>query len=165
MTTGRPVCHPQAMTSDLPLIGGCNCGEIRYCITRPILTAYICHCHLFQKRSGSAFSMSVVIPADGFDLMRGTPLRTDRRLASGARNLAHVCPACHSRIHTQREGRATVNVRAGTLDDTGWLRPVAQFWTSSAQPWALVRDDILSYAEQPTDFAPLLAAWRNQRAH
>ena len=55
-------------------------------------------------------------------------------------------------------GAPTLNVRAGTLDDTSWLRPAAQIWTSSAQPWALVRDNIVSYEEQPTDFAAVLAA-------
>ena len=139
--------------------GGCNCGAVRYEITRPILTAYICHCHRCQKRTGSAFSMAVVVPADGFRLTQGEPLRTERLLDGGARNLSWVCPACHSRTHTQREGRARVRVRAGTLDDTSGIRPVAQLFTADAQPWALVRDDILSYAGQPADPAPLLEAW------
>jgi hypothetical protein len=52
-----------------------------------------------------------------------------------------------------------MNLRAGTLDDTS-DRPVAQFWTESAQPWAVVAEDILSYPQQPTDFAPVLVAWR-----
>ena len=68
------------------------------------------------------------------------------------------CASCYSRINTQREGAPTLNVRAGTLDDTSWLRPVAQIWTSSAQPWALVRDNIVSFEEQPTDFAAAFAA-------
>lgn len=154
--------HPSAPSraDAATMVGGCNCGAVRYLITRPILTAYICHCHRCQKRTGSAFSMSVVVPADGFRVVEGEPLRTERLVAGGAKNLSWVCPACHSRTHTHREGRATVNVRAGTLDDTGAIRPVAQFWTDSAQPWALVRGDILSYAGQPADFAPLLAAWR-----
>lgn len=79
MTTGLAFCNPRGMASDLPLRGGCNCGEVRYLITRPILTTYICHCHLCQKRTGSAFSMPVVIPADGFDLVQGTLLQTERR--------------------------------------------------------------------------------------
>jgi hypothetical protein len=45
------------------------CGAIRYLVTRPFLTAYICHCHLCQKRTGSAFSLSVVLPADGLELV------------------------------------------------------------------------------------------------
>jgi hypothetical protein len=148
--------------SDTPngLSGGCNCGAVRYLVTRSFLTVYICHCHLCQKRTGSAFSMSVVLPADGLQLVAGELLRTERLLLNGAKNVSWLCPACYSRIYTRREGAPTLNLRAGTLDDTSRFRPVAQFWTSSAQPWALLKDNVLSYAEQPADYAPLLAAWQ-----
>lgn len=142
------------------MLGGCNCGEVRYIITRPPLTAYICHCHRCQKRTGSAFSMSIVVPADGLQIVKGKLIRTERRLESGTKNVSHICASCYSRTHTRREGGPTINVRAGTLDDTSMIRPVAQIWTGSAQPWALVSDGILSYVEQPTDYAPLLAAWK-----
>jgi hypothetical protein len=142
------------------LPGGCSCGKIRYLVRRPFLTAYICHCHRCQKRTGSAFSMSVVIPADGLQIVTGELLATERRLDSGAKNLSWVCPTCHTRSHTRPEGSRTINLRAGTLDETGNIRPVAQFWTESAQPWALVKDGILSYRQQPTDYAALLAAWK-----
>jgi len=148
------------MVGDLPMPGGCNCGELRYIITRRLLTAYICHCHLCQKRTGSAFSMSVVIPASGLQILQGKLMRTERLLGSGTKNISYICPSCYTRTHTHREGGPTTNVRAGTLDDTSMIRPVAQIWTGSAQPWALVRDNILSYVEQPTDFTPLLAAWK-----
>ena len=59
-----------------------------------------------------------------------------------------------------RSGRgARINVRAGTVDDTRAIRPVAQFFTDGGQPGALVRD-ILSNTGQPTEIAPLLAAWQ-----
>jgi len=140
-------------------MGGCNCGALRYRVTRPVLACYICHCHLCQKRSGSAFSMSVVLPADGLELTQGTALETQRRRPDGKVNHSLVCPDCHSRLITRREGAPTLNLRAGTLDETAWLRPVAQFWTASAQPWAVQRGAILSYAGQPEDYAPMLAAW------
>src|SRR5260370_39054533 len=114
--------------------GGRNCGEIRYSVRREPLTAYICHCHLCQKRTGSAFSMQIVIPADGFELLAGTPIQKERILPSGKRNMSLVCPSCYSRISTQREAFPTISIRAGTLDDTGWIKPVAQSWSSSAQP-------------------------------
>lgn len=155
--------NSNAMAATLAPAGGCNCGAIRYRVTRPFLTAYICHCHLCQKRTGSAFSFSVVLPADGLELVAGQPLRTERLLADGSRNISWICSACYSRIYTQREVGPTINLRAGTLDDTSQLRPVAQFWTVSAQPWALITNDVLSYAEQPADYAPMLAAW--QAAH
>jgi hypothetical protein len=148
----------------IPAVGGCNCGGLRYRVTKEPLTAYICHCHLCQKRTGSAFSMSVVCRADGFHLERGEPTRTERILANGSKNYSYVCAGCHSRLYTQRDSSLTINLRAGTLDDTSRIRPVAQIWTSSAQPWAIVQEDgILSYSEQPVDFRPLIEAWKAAR--
>jgi len=146
------------MSQAVSLLGGCNCGAVRYRVTRAPLTAYICHCHLCQKRTGSAFSLSAVFPAGALQITAGQPRRTERVLPDGAKNVSWMCADCQSRIHTQREGRPTLNLRAGTLDDTSWVRPAAQMWTSSAQPWAIV-PGILSYEEQPTDFTPVLAAW------
>ena len=92
------------------LTGGCNCGALRYLVTRPLLTVYICHCHLCQKRTGSAFSMSVVLPADGLKIVAGELLRSEQRLPSGARNISWLCPACYSRIYTQREGSPAIDL-------------------------------------------------------
>ena len=147
------------MNPTLPLIGGCNCGAVRYRISRAPLLAYICHCHLCQKRTGGAFSLSMVFPENALEITSGEPERAERVLPDGAKNVSWLCAACHSRIHTRREGRPTLNLRAGTLDDTSWVRPVAQMWVSSAQPWAIV-PGILTYEEQPTDFAAVLAAGR-----
>jgi hypothetical protein len=43
-------------------------------------------------------------------------------------------------------------VRAGTLDDTSWLRPAAHFWTRSKQPWVVLPDERSHVFEaQPDD--------------
>ena len=149
----------------LPAPGGCNCGQLRYRVTKEPLTSYICHCHRCQKRTGSAFSMSIVIPATGLHFEKGEPTKTERILANGSKYCSYVCAHCHSRrLCTQRDDWPTINLRAGTLDDTARIRPVAQIWTSSAQAWAVVKDDgILSYSEQPADFGPIVEAWKNAR--
>ena len=147
------------MIPPLPLGGGCNCGAVRYRISRAPLTAYICHCHLCQKRTGGAFSLSMVFPKEALEFTAGKPARTERVLPNGDKNLSWICAACHSRIHTRRESWPTLNLRAGTLDDTSWVRPAAQMWVSSAQPWAIVAG-ILTYDEQPADFAEVLRAGR-----
>jgi hypothetical protein len=143
-------------------VGGCNCGAVRYVVNAEPLTAYICHCNLCQKRTGSAFSHSIVFPEDALTVTAGTPERTERALPNGRLNTSYVCGACLSRLWTHREGWPTVNVRAGTLDDTHDVRPVAQMWVSSAQPWAIVKDDILSFEEQPADFGLIVKAWANR---
>ncbi|MBV9540918.1 MAG: GFA family protein [Alphaproteobacteria bacterium] len=147
------------MDFPVPATGGCNCDDLRYRLTKAPLTAFICHCHLCQKRTGSAFSMSMVFPADALHFEKGEPFKTERALPNGSKNISYICRHCYSRIYTQRNGSPTINVRVGTLDDTSSIRPVAQIWTSSAQHWA-VQKDILSYAEQPSDFAALLEAWK-----
>jgi len=148
------------MATRYPIEGGCNCGEVRYRIAKEPLTLYLCHCHLCQKRTGSAFSMQVVFPADAFGLVAGEPITRDRILPGGKRNVSLVCPLCLSRISTRREDSPTVSIRAGALDDTSWLKPVAQIWISSAQPRAIV-PGILSFEEQPADFSVLLTAWKS----
>ena len=143
-----------------PAAGGCNCGGLRYRIVKEPLTAYICHCHRCQKRTGGPFSFSLVMPADGFLLEEGEPVRSGRTLADGASNMSYSCGECYSRIYTHRTNSPTLNLRAGTLDDTSRVRPVAQMWTSSAQPWAILRDGTLTCAEQPDDFRPWIDAWK-----
>jgi hypothetical protein len=139
------------------IAGGCNCGQIRYQLSAAPLTCYLCHCHLCQKRTGSPFSMTLVLPAGALEITEGQTQSTQRVRPDGAVNVGHICGVCQSRIHTEVVGRPTVNLRAGALDDTSWVRPVAQFWATSAQPWALV-PDILTYDQQPTDPTPMLAA-------
>ncbi len=53
---------------------------------------------------------------------------------SGRVNTRLVCPECGSWIcGLPRDG--VVRVRAGSLDDTSWLRPTRHIWTRSKQPW------------------------------
>jgi hypothetical protein len=40
-------------------------------------------------------------------------------------------------------------VRAGTLDDTSWLRPTMHFWTRSKQPWITLPGDNQTFETQP----------------
>jgi hypothetical protein len=53
-----------------------------------------------------------------------------------------------------------MTVRAGTLDDTAWLVPVAHMFMRSAQPWVLPAANAECHETGPKDFRPLLLAWR-----
>lgn len=142
-----------------PATGGCNCSKLRYKMTKEPVACYICHCHQCQKRTGSAFSMSVIMPADGLQIELGEPVASARGLPDGATSRSYTCAACHSRLYTRKDGSHTLNLRAGTLDNTHYVRPIAQIWTSSAQPWA-IQSGILSYPEQTLDYRPWLEAWK-----
>jgi hypothetical protein len=139
--------------------GGCNCGAVRYVLRAAPLTAYICHCHLCQKRTGAAFSFSLVVPADAVEVVKGEAQVRERIGSDGEASFSAACPSCHSRLWVERRNWGTRNLRAGTLDETTELRPAAQMWTASAQRWAIA-PAILSFEGQPTDFAAVLLAGR-----
>lgn len=96
----------------------------------------VCHCKECQRQSGSAFGMGLFIPKERFLLIQGTLKTFTRSSDSGRPVVCSFCPDCGNRIIHEPSALPTmVNVRAGTLDDTTWLKPTVQAWTVSKQPW------------------------------
>lgn len=140
----------------LPQTGGCLCGAVRYKLTQPPLVAYTCHCTVCQRLTGSAFSSALIIAADACRFVGGE-VRSFQRLADSGRTVTRwVCSACGTWIcNGAKPGTAPrgtfVGVRAGTLDNTSWLRPTAHFWTRSAQPWVKLPEGDTRFETQPED--------------
>lgn len=146
-----------------PYLGGCQCGELRYEIACEPVTLYVCHCTDCQKQSSSAFGMSLTIPTSSLKIVSGTMKEWTRPAQSGASVFCKFCPTCGSRILHGKDSRPDfINIKAGTLDDTSWLAPVAQVWTKRAQRWVCLDADLLSYEAQPPDPAPMWARWETE---
>ena len=123
----------------LPQTGGCHCGAIRYEITEEQQSVYTCHCTDCQRLTSSAFSMGVIVPEKAFRLMGAEPRQLQRTADSGRISTRLVCPNCGTWVcGLPRDGLH--RVRAGTLDDTSWLRPTRHIWTRSKQPWITIAD-------------------------
>ena len=138
----------------LPLTGGCSCGAIRYEIASFPLLLYSCNCTDCQAASGSAFALNMPVATADFHMgwRRASP--------SGADVTSWFCGECGARIYGERQGRPqTMNLRAGTLDDTGWLVPVADLFTSRAQGWIRPAAGAECHALQAPDFG-LALKWR-----
>jgi hypothetical protein len=134
----------------LPQTGGCQCGAPRYEITQAPRMVYTCHCTDCQCLTSSAFSMGLVLADGAFLLTAGEPRPLQKTADSGRVTTRWVCPECGSWVcGAPRPGSRIV--RAGTLDDTSWLRPTAHFWTRSAQPWVVLPEGGRSFATQPSD--------------
>jgi hypothetical protein len=117
----------------LPWEGRCRCGEVRIAISAPPLLTAACHCTGCQTMSASAFSLSVAVPRDGFEVRRGEAVVGG--LHGATRH--YFCPHCLSWMFTSPEGHdAIVNVRASILDDHGWFVPFVEFWTREKYAWA-----------------------------
>ena len=152
-TPGRHPVRPA-----LPLSGGCQCGACRYEIAGWPLAFYVCHCTECQAQSASAFGESLQVR--GGDLrLTGPTAVTTRRTDTGTTIEGTFCTSCGTRlVHRRGASLDVVNVRAGTLDDRAWLRPVAHIWTRSRQPWVILGD--VPAFEQAGDVAQMRELWR-----
>ncbi|HEY1638571.1 MAG TPA: GFA family protein [Rhizomicrobium sp.] len=145
----------------LPMTGGCSCGRVRYEITTFPLLLYSCNCTDCQTASGSAFALNMPVATKGFRVIKGEPKGWHHLSPSGADVSSWFCGECGARIYGSRNSRPdSMNLRAGTLDDTSWLTPVAHMFMRSAQPWVKPADGIECHDEGPLDFAPLAQKWR-----
>jgi hypothetical protein len=148
---------PEMAKIELPLTGTCHCGGLTYEIAaRPVCCA-VCHCTNCQRISGSAFACNIVVPEAGFRITGGEIGRVEWTADSGRSRWGDFCATCGSRIvHGSTPSTGMLIVRAGTLDDRSWLRPMAHIWTRSAQPWVDF-GDIPAYEKSPEDWKPLFA--------
>lgn len=148
--------------------GGCQCGSIRYRLSGPPKMLYACHCSDCQKQSSSAFGMSLIMNRTDVDFTRGgEQLKTwDTRGEDGRLKRCAFCPRCGSRIyHASEPEDETISIKAGSLDDTRWLRPVAHIWLQSAQPWLDIEDArVQRFEREPDDRSLLAELWRRQSA-
>lgn len=143
--------------------GGCQCGALRYWLEGEPLALCACHCTDCQRRSGSAFGMTMFAARDRVALVRGEPACYDYREDDGRRWLGAYCGTCAVRLWSESpRAPGILFLAAGTLDDTAGLQPVAHVWTRSAQPWVAIPRDVLVFDTQP-EMEVLLRAWRERR--
>jgi hypothetical protein len=118
---------------NLPLEGGCRCGQVRLKISAPPILTMACHCTGCQKMSSSAFSLSAAIPAEAFEVIEGEPVIGG--LHGSTRH--YFCPHCKTWMFTRPEGMDWfVNLRPTMLDDTGWYSPFVETFTSEKLSFA-----------------------------
>jgi hypothetical protein len=134
----------------LPLTGDCLCGKVRYEIGEAPQLAYTCHCRDCQRLTGSAFSMAIDVRDATFRLHGIEPRGLASIAQSGRTKVRLVCPECGCWIcGTARADTGMRRVRAGTLDDTSWLRPTAHFWVRSKQSWVSLPKGAEIFETQP----------------
>lgn len=150
------------MTYDwrLPWDGECRCGRVNIRISKlPIMTA-ACHCIGCQRMSASAYSLTAMIPNEGFEVTSGEPVIGGLQGA-----LRHFfCPHCKSWMFTRSEAfDRFVNVRPTMLHNASWFVPFIETYTSEKLPWASTPATHRFEKFPPMEaFAPLMAeyAWQ-----
>lgn len=146
----------------LPAEGGCRCGAVRFRLTEPPVVTAVCHCLGCQRMTGGAYSTTATVPAGGFAVIVGEPVRGGLRTGAGVHQ---HCPDCHSWVFTEIEGMDFVNIRATMFDDATWFAPFMESQTVEALPWARVAAP-RSFARFPdaADYPELMTAYAKAAA-
>ncbi|UPJ49095.1 GFA family protein [Bradyrhizobium sp. 200] len=122
---------------------------------------YTCNCTDCQRQTGSAFALNMPVRFKDFRILQGEPNGWHHTSPNGTAVISRFCGNCGTRLYGERDGRPeTVSLRAGTLDDTSWLSPVAHFFTRSAQSWVQPAPGAQCFETQPNGWGSLLPAWR-----
>lgn len=144
---------------DFPQEGGCQCGAVRYRLHASPLSVYNCHCKDCQRFSGAAWSMSMIIRDEDFELLSGQIAQYDRKADSGNVVRMCFCANCHGWVWNEPASPGIKVGRAGTLDDINWARPVGNIWTESKAAWVDIDPTLVNFAKGAADRTPLFDAW------
>lgn len=143
---------------ELPIDGGCRCGQVRFRITALPVMAMACHCTGCQRMTASAFSTTVMTPVDAFAIISGSTVVGGMH----AEPEHHHCDWCKGWVFTRLNERVPfVNVRATMLDDPAPFPPFIESYVSEKLPWAQTgASHSFARFPEPHEYPALMAAYR-----
>lgn len=123
--------------------GGCLCGSVRYRTRNNPVRTQACHCTYCQRRSGSAFGISVYFKDSDVEITSGTLKTYEHRSDETSRwHRLQFCPECGTTVTWTTEilpgARA---IAGGTFDDPKWLVIERHIWMRSAHSWIVPPKD------------------------
>ena|SRR5690348_14822844 len=131
------------------ITGGCLCGKVRYSGNAEPVFVGVCHCRDCQKFTGSAFAVVIGVPEAAISV-QGRVATYRKPGDSGKPIERRFCPECGASIADAAEALPGVMMLgAGTLDDASWVKPGAQIYCDSAQPWVELGGEMPRFAKMP----------------
>jgi hypothetical protein len=117
--------------TDVRLTGGCQCGAVRFVMTRMPKEPCICHCRMCQKHSGNFFQAFGGVDLEYFELTRGEITWW----ASSATAERGFCRNCGTPLAWREPGRAYIAMTTGSFDHPELVKPKHQYGAESMMPW------------------------------
>jgi len=130
--------------------GRCQCGDISYSFQRDkIISSHHCHCKDCQRATGSGKATIIFIAKKHVNLI-GEPKYYESKGTSGSHVRRGFCPNCGSGILSYtKELPHILFIKAGTLDDSSWVKIDSNFFTKSANDWNKPDESIKSFEKNP----------------
>ena len=131
--------------------GGCLCGNIRYEFKRKdVVSAGHCHCKDCQRITGSGKATIVFIRTNDLKI-NNEDYKVFSVIGDDGTNVNRgFCPNCGSPIISFVTEQPQLRfIKAGSLDNSDWLKIESSFWSVSACKWDLINDSLPSYPKNP----------------
>lgn len=130
--------------------GSCLCGGYSYTFDRDVvMAAHHCHCKDCQKATGGGKTTIVVIPSDAIESTG--PIKTYSLVGTQGKHINRgFCPECGSQVQSTVDEAPEIRIiKAGTLDDSSWVKAISSFWCKSAAPWSPPDENIPAFDRTP----------------
>ncbi len=117
--------------------GGCLCGGVAYRVNGPLRDVVFCHCTRCRRTHGHVAAYTACA-RDDLELVAGGTLGWYK--LEGARR--GFCRACGASVFWEREGRGTVSISAGTLEEPTGLKPLRHVFVADAGDYYEIADGL-----------------------
>ena len=123
-------------------IAHCSCGSLRAVASGEPVVVGMCHCEQCQRRTGSAFGVSVYFKQDLVRLS-GPSTVFVRDGQDGRKLTQHFCPTCGSTIYWIADIRpGYIGVALGAFFDPHFPAPVRSVWEQSRHDWISIGSQV-----------------------
>ena len=132
--------------------GGCLCGLVRYNFDKDdVISSHHCHCKDCQKSTGSGKATIVLIPSSSV-VIKGEIKFFSVTGKDGGHVNRGFCHECGSPLISFVEEMKEIKfIKAGSLDDSSWIKVKSSFWNTTAESWSPVDDEIDSFTHNPNN--------------
>jgi hypothetical protein len=121
------------------LIGGCNCGGVRFEVTEPLESASWCHCTRCQRRTGSSASPQARARPGSLRILQGEELLRAWEPPGGFAKV--FCSVCGSSMWSRSPDGESYAIRLGVFDSDPEIRPGMRQFVDYAASWDEIPDD------------------------
>ena len=130
--------------------GKCQCGKISYTFNKEkVISAHHCHCKDCQRATGCGKATIIFLAKKNIEV-EGELKYYESVGTAGSHVRRGFCADCGSGVLSYaKEVPHIIYLKAGTLDDSSWIKIDSNFFTSSAEEWNKPDETIKSFEKNP----------------
>ncbi|HJZ45215.1 MAG TPA: GFA family protein [Hyphomicrobiaceae bacterium] len=136
------------------LVGGCQCGAVRFAVYAEPIKTGICHCRMCQKAVAGPFAVLAEVPWGEFAWTRGQPAA----FRSSSRAMRDFCAACGTPLSYRQPDGAIIELLTGAFDEPARVPPTYEVGTESKLAWLAHLPDLPGKTTSENSGAETIAA-------